>query len=103
MRVFQGQASRTMSVSGCTGDWFRVTETMGQGRPEDGALKGGSRLEVGRKSALADAMDFSDVRLDRVMQLRAAIAEGSYRFSAADVADRMVARLMVEAMVPGRG
>jgi negative regulator of flagellin synthesis FlgM len=42
----------------------------------------------------SQATDTSDVRMDKVAALQQAIASGSYRVSASDVADKMVESLL---------
>jgi flagellar biosynthesis anti-sigma factor FlgM len=51
---------------------------------------------------MAEAMDLSDVRLEKVIELRAAIAAGKYRVSAGDVADRLLGRLLSGGWLAGR-
>ena len=40
---------------------------------------------------LAQAVNDSDVRLDKVLQIQSAIAAGTYKVSSADVADKLIA------------
>jgi anti-sigma28 factor (negative regulator of flagellin synthesis) len=51
---------------------------------------------------MAEAMDLSEVRLEKVIELRAAIATGKYRVSAACVADRLLGRLLSGGLLTGR-
>jgi flagellar biosynthesis anti-sigma factor FlgM len=106
MRISRDVESGLAQVEGAGGrggGWFQVAETMGRARGDDSARTG--RPEPVQRSgisrAMVEAMDFSDVRLEKVMQLRAAIAEGRYRVSGADVADRMLSRLMGGGMAQG--
>ncbi len=106
MRISRDVESGLAQVEGAGGrggGWFQVVETMGRTRGDDSARTG--RPEPVQRSgisrAMVEAMDFSDVRLEKVMKLRAAIAEGRYRISGADVADRMLSRLMGGGMAQG--
>jgi flagellar biosynthesis anti-sigma factor FlgM len=108
MRISRDVESGLAQVEGAGGrggGWFQVAETMGRARGDDSARTGRRRPEPVQRSgisrAMVEAMDFSDVRLEKVMQLRAAIAEGRYRVSGADVADRMLSRLMGGGMAQG--
>ena len=56
----------------------------------DGVLTGREALEDARLESLAHAIELSEVRLEKVVRLRLAIASGEYRVSAADLADKMI-------------
>jgi anti-sigma28 factor (negative regulator of flagellin synthesis) len=109
MRLF-GQIQSGLAPTGGAGKgnagWFQVADTMrrdGDGAEGDGAMTGLTRKRVGAAAGeLAEAMDFSDVRLERVAKLRAAIASGSYMVSAAALADRMAPRMLGGTGVSGR-
>jgi flagellar biosynthesis anti-sigma factor FlgM len=110
MRVF-GQIQSGLAPTGGAGKgnagWFQVAGGMRRAKDSadsDGAMTGMARKQGGATGGeLAEAMDFSDVRMERVAKLRAAIAGGSYVVSAAALADRMAARMPDGPAVLGRG
>jgi hypothetical protein len=69
----------------------RVADRMRTAGAGDGAMSG---LELARDGeacpGLTRGMDFSDVRLEEIVRLRVAIASGSYKVSAADLADKLL-------------
>jgi flagellar biosynthesis anti-sigma factor FlgM len=44
--------------------------------------------------AFASSPEISDVRMEKVVRIRAAIASGSYRVSSADLAQKMIVHML---------
>jgi anti-sigma28 factor (negative regulator of flagellin synthesis) len=63
-----------------------LKEDVDNTQPLQGLLAGSEASS----ESLAHAVDLSDVRLEKVLRLRRAIASGQYRVSAADVADKLI-------------
>lgn len=64
-----------------------------------GAASGVAAVDQAKLSgfggALAQALTQSDVRMDKITALQQAIVSGSYNVSASDVADKLIASLLV--------
>jgi len=61
----------------------------------DGSLQAGDRTVVSLMAgALTQALGTSDVRMDKVAQLQATIANGTYSVSSSDVADKLMNSMM---------
>jgi hypothetical protein len=94
-----------------TGGWLQVADMMGRRRFEDVGLTAQTKPPCGQGGAasatlgqaMEAAIDLAGVRMEKVARLRAAIASGRYRVSAKQIADRMMRRLMEEAMWPRGG
>lgn len=61
----------------------------------DGSLESGDRTVVSTMAgALSQALGTSDVRMDKVAQLQATIANGTYSVSSSDIADKLLQSML---------
>ena len=93
----QTSEERAQACRAAEGFVAAVTEAAGDavGRSMvNGSWTGGDPCSGGASlESLTRGMDLSDVRLEKVIRLRQAIASGEYRVSAADVANKLISSL----------
>ena len=74
-----------------------AVQSQSEPRPSTAAPATEDRAEVSMPAALAHkAMELSDVRMDKVVAVQQAIANGTYQVSPQDVANRLVDHLLGE-------
>ena len=87
-----GPCYSELSAGAEIGQVFSPRAAFGQHRMLNAVWTGGElSVEDARLDSMMCGLDLSDVRLDKVLRLRQAIASGEYRVSAADVADKLIA------------
>lgn len=88
--------SETLGVSQTT----RVSPTQQKSQVDNSVLPSGihqDHTEVSTAATLAHrAMSLPDVRMDKVAAVQQALANGTYQVGPADVADKIISRMMGE-------
>ena len=84
------QDGETVSVAGSAGASQSVTADAGNQL----LVSGDQSVVSSTGGAMLQAMGTSDVRTDKVASLQAAIANGNYNVSSADVADKLIGSML---------
>jgi len=89
-----GAAGGPVKAEVYTDSQSNVSPTMQQ-VTDRSVASGGDRTVVSTMAgALSQALGTSDVRMDKVAQLQAVIANGSYNVSSSDIADKLLQSMM---------
>jgi flagellar biosynthesis anti-sigma factor FlgM len=86
---------------------MKATQGLRKARNTGGGAKAGCGAEVNNAAEMARflrmAQEAPDVRLDKIAELRAAIAAGTYRVPAELIAEKLMAELWLDAAAVSRG